>query len=82
MEQKSFFRRMIEEKELLDEVISIEHNGYQHIVEVAYLLELIESTNEKDREHIKNTFSIIDFRNGNLMHYLKFLANAYISTNF
>lgn len=82
MENKSFFRRMIEEKELLDEVIAIEHDGYQHIVEVEYLLELIESASEKDREQIKNAFSLIDFRNGNLMHYLKFLAGSYISTNF
>ncbi|MFT9494348.1 MULTISPECIES: hypothetical protein [Bacillota] len=82
MAVKSFFRRMIEEKELLDEVIPIEHNGFQHIVEVGYLLELIENASEKEREQIKNAFSLIDYRNGDLMHYLKFLAGAYISTNF
>lgn len=73
---------MIEEKELLEEIIPIEHNGIQHIVEVAYLLELIESSSEKDQEQITIAFSLIDYRNGNLMHYLKFLAIAYISTKF
>ncbi|WHY77814.1 hypothetical protein QNH20_01135 [Neobacillus sp. WH10] len=60
----------------------MKHNGFQHIVEVAYLLELIESASEKDREQIIIAFGLIDYRNGNLMHYLKFLAVAYISTNF
>ncbi|MCM3113621.1 hypothetical protein [Lederbergia lenta] len=82
MAVKSFFKIMIEEKDLLDEVIPIEHNGTQHIIEVAYLLELIESASKEDQEQIKTDFSLIDFRNGSLLHYLKYLASAYISTNF
>lgn len=39
---------MIEEKDLLDEIITIEYNGTKHIVEVTYLLELIESASKKD----------------------------------
>lgn len=78
----TFFRKMIEEKELLNEAISVEHNGFQHIVEVSFLLEVIENASEKEKQQIKNTFSLIDFKNGNLMHYLKFLAQAYISNNY
>ncbi len=78
----TFFRKMIDEKELLNEVISIEHDGILHFVEVTLLLEVIENASEKEKEQIKNTFSIIDFKNGNLMHYLKFLAEAYISNNY
>ena len=78
----TFFRKMIEEKDLLNEVISVEHDKIQHIVEVSFLLEVIENASEREKEQIKNTFSIIDFKNGNLMHYLKFLAEAYISNNY
>jgi hypothetical protein len=78
----TFFRKMIEEKELLNEVIFVEHNGFQHIVEVSFLLEVIENASESEKEQIKNTFSLIDFKNGNLMHYLKFLTETYISNNY
>ena len=78
----TFFRKMSEEKDLLNEVITVEHNGFQHIVEVSFLLEVIENASESEKEQIKNTFSLIDFKNGKLMHYLKFLADAYISNNY
>ncbi|PTY89741.1 hypothetical protein [Heyndrickxia sporothermodurans] len=78
----TFFRKMIEEKELLNEVILVEHHGFQHFIEVSFLLEIIENANEKEKVQIKNTFSVIDFKNGNLMHYLNFLAEAYISKNY
>ncbi|MDM5205343.1 hypothetical protein [Cytobacillus kochii] len=78
----TFLRKMIEEKELLNEVIFIEHDGVLHFVEVTFLLEVIENASQREKEQIKNTFSIIDFKNGNLMHYLKFLAEAYIPNNY
>lgn len=79
---KSFFRTMIEEKNLMGEILTIEHNGFIHIMEVPVLLSLIEKTSEEEKVKIKKDFSIIDFRNGNLMNYLKFLAAAYISNNY
>lgn len=79
---KSFFRKMIEEKDLLDEVITIEHDGFIHFMEVPVLLNLIEKTSKEQKLQIKNVFSVIDFKNGNLMDYLNFLAKAYISTNY
>lgn len=78
-----FYRTMVEEKDLIDEQIVVTHNGNVHIVDVEFLIELIESLAEDEQKlNIKNTFCLIDFKNGNLMNYLEFLAKAYVETNF
>jgi hypothetical protein len=80
---KSFFKRMVEEKGLLDEELFIwDDNGNLHIMEVERLIALIEVAPEQEKSEIKKKFSTIDFNNGNLRHYLIFLSKAYIQTNF
>lgn len=82
MAGKSFFKRMVEEKGLLEESVTIQHEGFTHIMEVAVLIDLIESTSEEEKEKITKAFSLIDFRNGDLLHYLRFLAAAYLTHNY
>lgn len=79
--KKSFFRIMIEEKNLQDEIIMIEHKEKLHIMEMAVLLTHIEKAPMREQTIISNTFRKIDFFNGNLMEYLNFLALTYIQTN-
>jgi hypothetical protein len=75
---KSFYRRMIEEKNLIHEVIEIESEEMVHFVEMELLLSLIEQAPETEKKSILNTMSKIDFCNGDLMHFLKYLAEHYI----
>mgnify|MGYP001352870896 CR=1 FL=1 len=79
---KSFYRRMAEEKGIITQSFEIEVDGLKHIMNVDQIIQLIEVAPEHEQRHIKNTFSQIDFHNGDLMHYIKFLAEAFIKMNY
>lgn len=81
MDQKSFYRKMAEEKGLIDIEVEVEVDGAIHFMEVENVIELIEHAPHHEQRKIKDTFSIIDFRNGDLLHYIKFLAECFIKTN-
>lgn len=74
---KSFFRSMIEEKGLTNEVITTEVDGVLIIMEVERLVTYIEQSPLHEQNTIKDTFSKIDFYNGDLLHYLKFLTTCF-----
>ena len=79
---KSFYRRMAEEKGILMKSFTVEVDGVAHMMNVEQIIQLIEQAPEHEQEHIKFTFSQIDFHNGDLMHYIKFLAKAFIELHF
>ena len=81
-QMKSFYRRMAEEKGIIDRKFEIEVDGTIHFMNVENVIDLIEMAPEHEQKHIKNTFSQIDFYNGDLMHYIKFLAEAFIKLYF
>lgn len=69
---------MIEEKGLQHEVIEVNSNGTFHLIEMKVLIELIEKAPKSEQRTILDTMSKIDFMNGDLMHFLTFLAEQYI----
>lgn len=81
-EKLSFFRIMLEEKELDEVVMEIEHNEFVHMVEMDVLIQFIESINELDQKQIEVTMRHIDFKNGDMMHYMKHLATGYVAIHF
>lgn len=78
----SFFRTMVEEKGILNNEFEVTHNGMTHFMNVEIVIELIESAPTHEQRKIKDTFSMIDFKNGDLMHYIKFLAEAFVKMNY
>lgn len=73
-----FVRRMIEEKGLMEETIEVREGGMLHIIEMPALVEFIENITDKDmKQKIIHTLSIIDFKNGDVMHYMNHLAKGY-----
>lgn len=78
----SFFRTMVEEKGILNNEFEVTHNGMTHFMNVEIVIELIESAPKHEQRKIKDTFSMIDFKNGDLMHYIKFLAEAFVKMNY
>lgn len=79
---KSFFRRMAEEKGIIMKSFTVEVDGVAHMMNVEQIIQLIEQAPEHEQEHIKNTFSQIDFHNGDLMRYIKILAEVFIKLHF
>lgn len=79
---KSFYRRMAEEKGILLDSFQIEVDGITHIMNVEQIVQLIERAPEHEQKQIKDTFSKIDFYNGDIMDYIKFLATAFVKMNY
>lgn len=73
---------MAEEKGIITESFQVEVDSVLHIMNVSQVIHLIETAPTHEKKHIKDTFSKIDYHNGDLMHYIKFLAKAYIKTQF
>lgn len=79
---KSFVRTMVEEKGILENQFQVQVDGFVHFMAVENVIELIEHAPSHEQKEIKRTFSMIDFKNGDLMHYIEFLAKAFIKTNY
>ena len=80
--KKSFFHTMLEEKGLLDEVLTVNKNGKVHIIEMSFLIEGMEKTNKTEQKDIEKYMRYIDFKNGDMMHFMNHLAECYISQNY
>lgn len=80
--KKSFYRTMLEEKELMDKTFIVNFDDMTHIFNVERMVTLIEQTTKEEQVQIKKVFSYLDFHNGDLMHYLKFLAECYVMMNY
>jgi hypothetical protein len=79
---KNWLKTFLEEKDLQPQTWEIEHNGTLHIVESEHIIEVIKTASKEEQKKIKNTLVMIDFKNGNVNHFLNHLAVGYIKTNF
>lgn len=83
MNAKEALKRFFEEKELEPRTFSVEHNGTVHLVECEILQNIIVNhTPPHEQEKIRAIIAQIDFRNGDINHFLEHLATAYVKTNF
>lgn len=78
-----WFVTFIDEKGLnLDYEFLVEHNGQTHFLDLAFMVELIQKASTQEKRKIKETLVILDFSNRNILHYIEFLANAYVKANY
>lgn len=69
-----FIKTMIEEKGIsLD--TEVQEAG-EPIITVKSLLDFLQLVPDETKKTIKETFSKIDFKNGDIMHYIKFIAKG------
>lgn len=77
MIKKSNFRKFVEEKELEDRSFHVlDQEGKRHTMNVQEVLEHIDKTNIEEQTLIEKQFRSIDNRNGDLLHYIRFLGQA------
>ena len=62
-------------------VFDIDHEDKNHLMSFEVLLESISSLPEKYQKKIKNKLVAIDSENGDLMHYLNWVALGFIKYN-
>lgn len=75
----------VEEANLDTEQIIYEgddNKGVLHIMELGSVIDVIKSASSTEKAKIKNTIVKIDFMNGNVLDFFKYLAGAYIKVNY
>jgi len=68
----------LEEKNLPYEMWEIEVDGCLHYIDSDVVIEAIKNAPKNEQEQIKKTIIQIDFNNGNVNHFFKYLAKALI----
>lgn len=77
-----WFRTFIEEKDLPVVNWEFDFNDNIHIMDNYDMVEIICELPAENQKMIKDKLVQIDFVNGNVNHFLKYLAQGYIETNF
>ena len=72
----------LEEKEIEGITFEIEHEEMIHFVEQEVLIDFIKSMPKEIKKKIKDQFVIIDFKNGDCVHYLNHLASGMVKATF
>jgi hypothetical protein len=72
-----------EEKEINYEAFEImDQNEMLHLIDTDVVIEAIKNAPEREKEQIANQLRRIDFANKNVNHFLKFLAEQFIKTQY
>lgn len=73
----------IEEKGLdLDHEFTYTHRDMTHFITLGFLVEVMVIAPANEQKQIKDKIVYIDFKNGDVMHFFNFLAEAYIKMNY
>jgi hypothetical protein len=72
----------LEEKGINKSMLEIEHKDMVHFIEFEVLIDFIKSLPANDKKKIKDTFVMIDFKNGDCLHFLNHLAKGMVSITF
>lgn len=73
--------KFFEEKQVPFTQWEIEHEGQTHFIDSDFVIELVLGTTGKERTSIAGTLFALDFKNGSIRDYLRFLAECYIKEN-
>ena len=75
----TYLDTFFEEKQLPSELFKLTDTlGTLHIMDTEAIIEIIKSAPEREQKVIADTLRKIDFVNGDVMKYLKFLAQAFV----
>lgn len=79
LETLEYLETFFEEKEIESRVFPVEHEGVLHMVQSSTVIDwIINNTAPEHQEVIAYNLRMIDFRNGNVNHFLQYLAKGYI----
>lgn len=77
-----YLERFFEEKEIQYEAWEIEHEEEMHFIDTDFIIAAIKEAPVQEKQKIANTLRKIDFLNGNVNHFLHFLAKQYIQIQY
>lgn len=70
------------EKEICDLNYTVLHKDQTHVFSTNVIKELVLNASDNEFKTIKEHLITLDFLNGDIHHFLKSLAEAYIKKNF
>ena len=82
MKTATYLELFFEEKEIRYESWEIEAKDETHFIDTDYVIESIKAAPAQEQDQIANTLRKIDFANGNVNHFLKFLAEALVKNYY
>jgi hypothetical protein len=83
MDAKEALKRFFEEKELEPRTFVVRHRDQLHLIDTNFLIDVIVNhTPRHEQEQIRAIIARIDFRNGDVNHFLEHLAKGYVHANF
>ncbi len=71
-----WFDALVSEKGVADRTIEVEGPSGLNIMPMEVLTDAIKSAPKAEQASIKNTLVMIDFKNGDVMHFFNHLAKA------
>ncbi|MBT2728405.1 hypothetical protein J7E63_15860 [Bacillus sp. ISL-75] len=77
-----YLELFFDEKEIQYEAFEIDHNGNIHLIDTDVVIEAIKNAPAREQDQVANTLRKIDFANGNVNHFLKFLAEQFVKTQY
>jgi|GEM_PF-1529114 len=74
-----YLKRFFEEKDIENTQYEItDSNGCLHLFDNTVVIDSIMNTSEPEQVQIENVLRKIDFRNGSIQHFLKYLAEVMV----
>ena len=79
MTTQAYINQFFEEKEIPFQLFTIEDKtGTTHFLDTDVVIESIKNTSESEQTKIANVLRQIDYKNGSVVHFLKFLAHGLV----
>lgn len=82
MDFKEWLTTFFTEKDLINKYLNIEHCGQTHIIDIPFMIEFLSTLPEEQQMIIKHNFCMIDFQDGEVMHFMDYLARGYLDVTF
>ena len=82
---EKYLRTLLNEKGISEDyVFSFDTDDFwgHHIIPMEVVIEFIDNLDPKTQKQIKDTLVMIDFKNGDILHYLEFITRKMIDYQF
>lgn len=82
MDFKESLETLFTEKGLMDERMVLNHGDQTHIMDIPFMIEYLSTLPKNQKARIQHNFMMIDYQNGNIMHFMNYLAQSYLKVTF
>lgn len=76
--EKSYIEILLEEKNIDLDTCLLEDEGHINLT-IYFLIEFIYSLPENEIQKIENIFRVIDYKNGDIMDFINYIATAIVN---